>query len=189
VGHGGHKKVCSFPMLTCADFGNFRHFMAKELTRRIAARREARIAAGFDPEPEVVYMPWWKLRVFSRKPTPPSDAQSSTEDNERGQRLKTDMIRRMHDAPQRVTPSGFLSETTTIQEISRGPAHRQPLPSLSRQSASVELPATMDLPEAVDTTSSNVEDEDSDSKLDETGGRSSFRSRPITRSKYGRTIL
>jgi hypothetical protein len=181
-------------MLTYTDLVDFRHFMAKELTRRMAARREARIAAGFDPEPEVVYVPWWRdivLRVLSRKPTSSSDEDSddgSIKDNRRGQRLRTDMIKRTNGAPQRVTPSGFLSEATTIQENLRGPAHRQPPPSPGRQLESAGLQAAIDLQEAVDTSSSTFEDEDDDSNMGEAGSQPSLRSRPTARSKYTESI-
>lgn len=153
-------------------------------------RRAERITAGLEPEEEIVIVPWWErvlIRVFSHKNNGSdehvtADDDSFTKETKRANstRVRTDMIRRMDDAPKLVTPSGFLSEgrMTTVQENSNERSQQAAPPSPVRQLAFADLP-TM---EAVDI-SDDTSDEDDDDSLDEEI-EERFSSRPSMRSRY-----
>lgn len=195
MGYGLHPKVSArlSAITTPAHFCDHRHFLAKELKARMAERREQRIAAGLESDKEVIVIPWWKqaiLSALSRKSSRSDDQisaddDSSTKESKRagGTRLRTDMIRRMDDAPKLVTPSGFLSEgrMTTVPEnpqAERDPSKLAPPPSPARQLVFAERPM-LELPEAVETSDEEDEEDSLDEEIEER-----FRSRPTIRSRY-----
>lgn len=97
----------------------FRHVVQTEIAQRVANKMNEPV--------EVHLVPWWKraARIFFRpKLSTIPEATNSTEstardpsDRERKHmsvnKLRTDMIRRMNDAPKLVDPSGFISEGQT----------------------------------------------------------------------------
>ncbi|KAK0226367.1 cation transport protein-domain-containing protein [Armillaria fumosa] len=122
-----------------------RRYFAKKFQRIIAENNAAR----FTPiDAEEKHVPWFR-RVFTRNKTVAvaedgSDKASETEGrgNSIRKKLRTDMIRRMDDAPKRVDPNGWISQGSSIplQRFSTVQSNQDPPRHLSFASPSQERP-------------------------------------------------
>lgn len=123
----------------------FRRYFAKKFRRIIAETNAVRVTP-IDAEEK--HVPWFR-RIFSRNKTVAvaedgSDKASETEErgNSIRKKLRTDMIRRMDDAPKRVDPNGWISQGSTIplQRFSTVQSNQDPPRHLSFASPSPERP-------------------------------------------------
>ncbi|SJK97970.1 uncharacterized protein ARMOST_01226 [Armillaria ostoyae] len=122
-----------------------RRYFAKKFQRIIAETNAARVTP-IDAEEK--HVPWFR-RIFTRNKTVAvaedgSDKASETEGrgNSMRKKLRTDMIRRMDDAPKRVDPNGWISQGSTIplQRFSTVQSNQDPPRHLSFASPSPERP-------------------------------------------------
>ncbi|KAK0454525.1 cation transport protein-domain-containing protein [Armillaria borealis] len=122
-----------------------RRYFAKKFQRIIAETNAARVTP-IDAEEK--HVPWFR-RIFTRNKTVAvaedgSDKASETEGrgNSIRKKLRTDMIRRMDDAPKRVDPNGWISQGSTIplQRFSTVQSNQDPPRHLSFASPSPERP-------------------------------------------------
>jgi hypothetical protein len=148
---------------------------------RIEMRKAERIANGLEVEADIIYVPWWKRTLLHLFPRHSKDGDnSSIREAKRGdnRRVRTEMIRRMDEAPKLVTPSGFLSEgrLPTVQESPQvenkfSANYRQPSsPSPTRQLGLTDLPM-IEHPDSNQISDLNFEDEDDDPVEDQMADR------------------
>ncbi|KAK0195856.1 cation transport protein-domain-containing protein [Armillaria mellea] len=122
-----------------------RRYFAKKFQRIIAETNAARVTP-IDAEEK--HVPWFR-RIFTRNKAVAvaedgSDKASETEGrgNSIRRKLRTDMIRRMDDAPKRVDPNGWISQGSTIplQRFSTMQSNQDPPRHLSFANPSPERP-------------------------------------------------
>ncbi|KAI0941630.1 hypothetical protein AcW1_003472 [Taiwanofungus camphoratus] len=112
-----------------------RSFFAKKFRHIIEASLSGELSRGAQYPVKVRFVPWWQRAARSllgRKHSTVKDvndsSSSSVNESSRNQasRLRTDMIRRMDDAPRLVNPSGWISEGRSEPNTARhrnGDAH------------------------------------------------------------------
>lgn len=100
----------------------FRHMLETEVARRVAAKVQAPV--------EIKEQPWWKraarMLLQPQLSTIAEVTHSTESTEERGRsatgRLRTEMIRRVDDAPKLINPSGYISEGHTPNLSAEGKA-------------------------------------------------------------------
>lgn len=146
----------------------FREFFKVKFRTIIEERKMARRARTLSKDPSIHLppRPWWKrLLCLGAEDLTGPPRHDSREAGDAHPKLRTDMIRRMDEAPKLVNPSGWISERQTDPPLQQPPsALRSPTTNPQPQSPQHQVMFTStgadgSIPSVTDTTDSVLDQE------------------------------
>lgn len=123
----------------------------------IQAELSRRVSSKVDAPVHIVLQPWWRRLIRIAKGHPSGlPRHESKENGDAHPKLRTDMIRRMDEAPKLVNPSGWISEgrpdpppPSSALRSANGPPPQSPLHQVAFTGADASIPSVSDATESV----------------------------------------